>query len=76
MTEQTTTVPDAFEAEPAAAYEPAAGSGCCRTATAAAEPTKATEPCCGTAREAGDAGSCCGHAAKADAIGAGVGCCG
>jgi hypothetical protein len=76
MKEQTTTVPGALEAEPAAAYEPVAGGGCCGTATAAAVPAQATEPCCGTAREAGDAGSCCGHAAKADAIAAGVGCCG
>ena len=57
-----------------------------RAPTAAAVPPRkqpnlppridAGQPCCGTAQEAADAGSCCGPAAKATAVAAGVGCCG
>ncbi|GAA4606093.1 hypothetical protein BJY16_005652 [Actinoplanes octamycinicus] len=44
-----------------------------------ASPEPATEagaPCCGTGAEARREGSCCGAAAKQNAVAAGQGCCG
>jgi len=75
MIEQTTIRAGGSNADLAAAHEPPA-SGCCGTASASAKPAEAAQPCCGTAQEAGDADSCCGHEAKAVSVAAGAGCCG
>ena len=68
-----------FAGDPAAALNPAAGSGCCgspaTSAVVRAEPGAAA-PCCGTQAEAIADNSCCGSTAKAEAVAAGQGCCG
>ncbi len=45
-------------------------------ATGATASATVPGPCCGTAEAAAQAGACCDPAAKAQAIGSGVGCCG
>jgi thioredoxin reductase len=79
LEETTMTTENPQAAGPAAG----AGSGCCgpaenSAATTAARPadTASHSPCCGTAQAATEAGACCDPTAKAEAIGAGTGCCG
>jgi hypothetical protein len=38
--------------------------------------TETAAPCCGSTTEARQAGSCCGPAAKREAVASGQGCCG
>jgi hypothetical protein len=70
-----------FIGDPADALTVAGTGGCCgnppQTTLSLPEPAGTTAaPCCGTATEAVAEGSCCGGAAKADAVAAGQGCCG
>jgi hypothetical protein len=69
-----------FTGDPSAALDLTGTSGCCgnppRAALALPEPVAAGGPCCGTQAEAAAETSCCGSAAKADAVAAGQGCCG
>jgi hypothetical protein len=69
-----------FTGDPAAALAVTGAGGCCGNAAQAAlarpEPATAVSPCCGTRAEATAEGSCCGGAAKTEAIAAGQGCCG
>jgi len=59
---------------------PAAVGGCCATgAPTAVESAELAEPaaaCCGSAKAAADAGTCCDPVAKVRAVAAGAGCCG
>jgi len=79
MSDNTTTV-EGSAGDPTAVLSAALTGGCCGNPPQAdlhlPEPTAAATPCCGTAAEAGQAGSCCGTAAKQDAIATGRGCCG
>jgi hypothetical protein len=75
MSTETTT--GGFVGDPAEAFTPPAASGCCGsipTTTSGAVP--AANTCCGSAEDAAAAGACCDPVAKAEAIGAGAGCCG
>lgn len=70
-----------FVGDPATALTVTGASGCCGSPAQAAltlpEPAAtAASPCCGTKAEAAAEGSCCGSAAKTDAVAAGQGCCG
>jgi hypothetical protein len=63
-----------FAGDPAEALNPpAAAGGCCGgpAPTAGATELVQVSTCCGTAED-----SCCGSAAKADAVASGAGCCG
>lgn len=69
-----------FTGDPAAALTVASGSGCCgnpatTTAPASESAPDGKSPCCGTTAEATAADSCCGSAAKGEAITLGQGCC-
>ncbi|WP_354644673.1 hypothetical protein [Kitasatospora camelliae] len=65
--------------EPTTPETSAPAAGCCApTADPAPAGTAATAqsaPCCGTAKDAADAGACCGPAAKQEAVASGTGCC-
>lgn len=83
MNDTTSTGPAAggFTGDPAAALTAAGTGGCCGNPPQAdltlPDPTaEAGAPCCGTTAEAQQAGSCCGAAAKQEAVTAGQGCCG
>ncbi|MFC7535372.1 hypothetical protein [Actinoplanes sp. GCM10030250] len=83
MNDTTNTAPavgGGFTGDPAAALTVAGTGGCCgnppQAGPALPEPATAGAPCCGTTAEARQAGSCCGTAAKQDAVAAGQGCCG
>jgi hypothetical protein len=70
-----------FVGDPAEALTAAGTGGCCGNPPQATltlpEPAEASGgPCCGTTTAAAVEGSCCGSAAKADAVAAGQGCCG
>ncbi|GGN97416.1 hypothetical protein GCM10010112_89640 [Actinoplanes lobatus] len=82
MSDTTSTTPAAggFTGDPADALTVAGAGGCCgnpaQTTLALPEPAAETAaPCCGTTAEAGQDGSCCGAAAKRQAVDAGQGCC-
>jgi len=67
-----------FSGDPAAALTVSGTGGCCgnRPQAAVTLPEPAAGPCCGTAWEAAAENSCCGSAAKVDAVASGQGCCG
>jgi hypothetical protein len=69
-----------FTGDPSAALTVTGTSGCCgnppQATLALPEPATAGGPCCGTRAEAATESSCCGSAAKSDAVAAGQGCCG
>lgn len=67
--------------DPAAALDVAGAADCCgnppqSTLTLPGAAPADAAPCCGTATDAAAEGSCCGGAAKADAVASGRGCCG
>ncbi len=69
-----------FTGDPAAALAVAGTGGCCGNPPQATltlpEPATSRRPVLRHAAEAAAEGSCCGSAAKADAVAAGQGCCG
>jgi hypothetical protein len=70
-----------FTGDPTTALAVTGTTGCCgnspQATLALPEPaTTAASPCCGTPAQAATEGSCCGSAAKTDAVAAGLGCCG
>ena len=69
-----------FAVDPAEAFAPAAGGGCCGAPAANAEVPgqggAATSPGCRTGEQASSVGSCWGASAKAEAVASGAGCCG
>ena len=80
-TSNTTAAVGGFTGDPAAALAVAGTGGCCgnppRDGLALPGPDAVTGSlCCGTAADAEQEGSCCGAAAKQDALAAGQGCCG
>lgn len=77
MSEQTTT--GGFSGDPAEAFNPAAGTGCCGSPaanTGTEKPTGVSAPCCGTTADAKAEGSCCGAEAKTEAVATGACGCG
>jgi hypothetical protein len=72
--------PGGFAGDPAAALSVAGTGGCCgnppQASLALPDPAAVASPCCGTATEAQAEGTCCGMAARSDAVAAGAGCCG
>jgi hypothetical protein len=69
-----------FAVDPAEAFAPTAGGGCCGAPAANTHVLQQAEaapsPCCGTGAQASAEGSCCGASAKAEAVASGAGCCG
>jgi hypothetical protein len=67
-----------FDGDPAAAFDPPGSArDCCGNAVAARSAEGSpTAACCGSVAEARQSRGCCGEAAKAEAVAAGVGCCG
>ena len=68
-----------FEGDPAEAFAPADGGGCCGSPaayTATGGEQAEAAPCCGTSAQASVEGACCGASAKAEALASGAGCCG
>lgn len=79
MSEKTTGPVGGFSVDPAEAFHPAPGTGCCGSPaanTGSGSPAATSGPCCGTTAEAKAEDSCCGARAKAEAVEAGTGCCG
>ncbi|GGN46136.1 hypothetical protein FHR83_008474 [Actinoplanes campanulatus] len=83
MTDTTSATPmtGGFTGDPADAFTVTGTGGCCgnpaQAPLALPDPAAATAaPCCGTTAEAEQSGSCCGIAAKRQAVDAGQGCCG
>jgi len=64
--------------EPAVTTTVADGSGCCgdHSGTGPTANVPQAEPCCGTPEQAAASQSCCGTAARTDAVASGAGCCG
>jgi hypothetical protein len=76
MTEATP-VQGGFATDPATALAVTSASGCCgSSAVATTSEPQAANPCCGSSAAAAAEGSCCGSAAKTEAVAAGQGCCG
>lgn len=74
-----TTRAGGFPGDPAEALNPpASAGGCCGTpvAAAAVADKAPASTCCGTVAEARAEGSCCGAAAKQEAVASGAECCG
>lgn len=69
-----------FTGNPATALRVVGTAGCCgnppSTTLDLPDPAVGAEPCCGTVAEAAASGTCCGSAAKTDAVASGAGCCG
>lgn len=66
-----------YSVDPAEAFAPVAGGGCCGAPAANTQVPGQAEaaPCCGTSAQASAEGSCCGASAKAEAVASGAGCC-
>lgn len=67
-----------FATDPAAALAVPSAGGCCGSTAGATvpEPQPASPgPCCGSSAEAVAENSCCGSAAKTEAVAVGQGCC-